>query len=55
MGYSHAKPWLALFASGTTCGLLVTGANGHMTWPYYLGVAIVTAHMVWQVIVVTVL
>ena len=49
LGTSHAKPWLAAFACATASGLLLAGLNAGQTWPYYVGVAMVAAHMGWQV------
>ena len=50
LGPNYAKPWLGVFACASSCGLLVAGVNTAISWPYYAGVAIVTGHMAWQVI-----
>lgn len=43
------KPWLAGFATGMTCLLLLAGLNAGQAWPYFMGVGVCASHLAWQV------
>lgn len=45
----RTKLWLSCFAAGMLPGLLLTGVASDQTWPYYVGVASVLAHLSHQV------
>ena len=45
-----AKPWLAGFSSVMVSCLTLTGVMADQTWPYFLGVGGVAAHLAHQVI-----
>jgi 4-hydroxybenzoate polyprenyltransferase len=46
----NTKPWLAGFTTFISAGLTATGYLCDQTWPFYLGVTYVTAHLAHQVI-----
>ena len=45
----QTKHWLAVFATGTTSGLAISGAMMDQPWLYYAGVSVVAAHLARQV------
>ena len=45
----NTKPILHGFTAVFGAGLATTGMMTDMAWPYYLGVAASSAHLVWQV------
>ena len=45
----QTKLWLAGFAGLMVSGLTSTGIMCDQTWPYYIGVAAVAAHVSYQV------
>jgi 4-hydroxybenzoate polyprenyltransferase len=46
---SRTKPWLSLFYGAALVLLLVAGALAGAGWPYFLGMALASAHLIWQV------
>ena len=48
-----SKKWLSAFTAAMIPGLLLTGVSCDQTWPYYVGVATVIAHLSRQVREVT--
>jgi len=45
----RTQPFLALFGTMMTGGLVTTGLLCNQTWPYYCGVGLTAAQIAWQV------
>lgn len=45
----RTKPWLSLFYGAALALLLAAGALAGAGWPFFLGMALASAHLVWQV------
>lgn len=45
----QTKPWLCGFSVAMLCGLIVTGVNCDQTLPYYGALAVVGAHLAYQI------
>jgi 4-hydroxybenzoate polyprenyltransferase len=45
----RTKPWLSLFYGAALVLLLAAGALAGAGWPFFLGMALASAHLVWQV------
>ena len=45
----QTKPWLTGFSALMLSNLAVVGINSGQTWPYYVGLGCVAAHLSWQV------
>ena len=45
----QTKPWLTGFSALMLSNLAMVGINSGQTWPYYVGLGCVAAHLSWQV------
>lgn len=45
------KLWLSAFSSLMITSLAATGVYADLSWPYYIGLSGVSAHLIWQVYV----
>ena len=45
---SGTRPWLFLFYGLTVFFLFGAGYSAELTWPFYIALALVVGHLVWQ-------
>ena len=46
---NKTAPWLGLFSTVMVANLITAGYMADQTWPYFVAVTGVSAHLLWQV------